>query len=92
MNNLRSIPNVMLCRRHGKQPVTSCTALPPTEGKHPGPIVSHLTCIDIALACGHHRYYGSENARINSHLRMEVSVNPRDEIASAWPLPSGRPS
>ena len=78
----RYVPSTIYCKG-ATVPVLRVIAHPPgtAKGAH---IVPHLTAVELVTERGS-RWFGFENAQINSELRMIVSgFDGRDEVRSKW--------
>lgn len=80
-------PKKVMVHQAGVRPVVSARIFPP--GKHPPatPIVSSMTAVQLVTDTGHSRWFGFDDARINSDLRVVACggfINPRNEIAKDW--------
>lgn len=84
----RYAPKRILTITHGYQPVSQYIVHPP--GGRPGcPIVPTMTALELIPVIGRSQWFGVEEAKINSELRMVARggfINPRNELArtSIW--------
>jgi len=71
----------------GERPVVRAVVHPP--GSHPPgtPLVPHVTALQLITDTGHSRWFGVDDAKINSELRMVARggfINPVNELAKSW--------
>ncbi len=80
----RYAPKSVLIAGAGEVPVIRYVVHP--AGAHPGPIRQDMIALELVTPRGS-RWYGVEDAYINSQLRMVVvGTNRRDEIRMKWPI------
>jgi len=85
--NWHYAPKTIMTMRDGTRPVASARIYPP--GQHPAesPIVKSVTAVQLINDRGSSRWYGFDDARIASNLRLVACggfINPRNEIAKDW--------
>lgn len=87
MHDWRYVPKTVMTLHHGERPVVRAVAHPP--GAHPPgiPIVAGATALQLITDTGASQWFGVEDARINSELRMVARggfINPRNVLARRW--------
>lgn len=82
----RYAPKTVMVHQAGVRPVVSARIHPP--GRHAGSAINPaLTAVQLVTDTGHSRWFGVDDARIGSSLRVVACggfLNPRNELAKAW--------
>jgi hypothetical protein len=81
----RYAPTTLLTISHGRQPVIRAVVHP--AGTHSSAIRKDMMALELIPAAGRPQWFGVDDARINSQLKMVACggfINPRNELAKLW--------
>jgi len=86
----KQIPEDILSRHSGKKEAVTNVVIHPPGTHSSSPIRNDMSAVEVYLADGSRRWYGTEKAWITSRLTIAMQINPKDEVLSKWETYRGR--